>query len=67
MHFFGIFFIPIFQFWTFFGQFMNFTRNNPVASLIGYDVLRKAAGGVKNQLKPVGVSGGKAIRVSAGR
>ena len=50
-----------------FGQFMNFTRNNPVASLIGYDVLRKAAGGIKNQLKPVGVSGGKAIRVSAGR
>ena len=50
-----------------FGQFMNFTRNNPVASLIGYDVLRKAAGGVKNQLKPVGVRGGKAIRVSAGR
>ena len=50
-----------------FGQFMNFTRNNPVASLIGYDVLRKAAGGIKNQLKPVGVRGGKAIRVSAGR
>ena len=50
-----------------FGDFMNFTRKNPVASLIGYDILRKTAGGIKNQLKPVGVRGGKAIRVSAGR
>ena len=50
-----------------FGQFMNFTRDNPVASLIGYDLLRKTGGKIKNQLKPVGVRGGKAIRVSAGR
>ena len=50
-----------------FGQFMDFTRKNPVASLIGYDILRNTAGKIKNQLKPVGVRGGKAIRVSAGR
>ena len=50
-----------------FGDFMTFTRNNPVASLIGYDILRKTAGKVKSELKPAGVKGGRAIRVSAGK
>ena len=46
---------------------MKFTRKNPVASLIGYDILRKTAGKVKSELKPAGVKGGRAIRVSAGK
>ena len=44
-----------------FGDFLQFTRNNPVASLIGYDILRKTAGKVKSELKPAGVKGGRAV------